>query len=118
MMSGWRSAAARRRSQSGGLPGSVSAAVGSLASLQKASPLPGVCNTRISALWIEDALSPLDERMPERELRRLIYGIGATLGIEALVWLTDVGELSREEAVEVMRSNARALLRSAFERLK
>jgi hypothetical protein len=56
--------------------------------------------------------------MPERELRRLIYGIGATLGIEALVWLTDVGELSREEAVEVMRSNARALLRSAFERLK
>jgi AcrR family transcriptional regulator len=34
--------------------------------------------------WIEDALSPLGERMPERELRRLIYGIGATLGIEAL----------------------------------
>ncbi len=67
--------------------------------------------------WIEDALSPLGERMPERELRRLIYGIGATLGIEALVWLTDVGELSREEAVEVMRSNARTLLRSALERL-
>jgi AcrR family transcriptional regulator len=67
--------------------------------------------------WIEDALSPLGKRMPERELRRLIYGIGATLGIEALVWLTDVGELSREEAVEVMRSNARTLLRSALERL-
>ena len=65
--------------------------------------------------WIEDALSPLDGRMPERELRRLVYGIGATLGIEALVWLTDVGGLSREEAVEVMRSNARTLLRSALE---
>jgi AcrR family transcriptional regulator len=67
--------------------------------------------------WIEDALAPLDGRMPEPELRRLVYGIGATLGIEALVWLTDMGGLSREEAVEVMRSNARTLLRSALERL-
>lgn len=67
--------------------------------------------------WVEDALSPLRGRMPERELRRLVCGIGATLGIEALVWLTDMGGLSREEAVEVMRSNARTLLRSALERL-
>jgi AcrR family transcriptional regulator len=67
--------------------------------------------------WIEDALSPLEGRMPEGELRQLIYGIGATLGIEALVWLTDMGGLSREEAVKVMRSNARTLLRSALERL-
>src|SRR5215210_3684790 len=67
--------------------------------------------------WIEDALSPLAERMPERELRRLVLGIGATLGIEALVWLTDMGGLSREEAVEVMRSNARALLQSVLEQL-
>ncbi len=66
--------------------------------------------------WIEDALSPLRGRMPEGELRRLVYGIGATLGIEALVWLTDMGRLSREEAVEVMRSNARTLLRSALDR--
>jgi AcrR family transcriptional regulator len=68
--------------------------------------------------WIEDALSPLRGRMPEGELRQLVYGIGATLGIEALVWLTDMGGLSREEAVEVMRSNARTLLRSALERLE
>ncbi len=68
--------------------------------------------------WIEDALSPLSGRMPESELRQLVYGIGATLGIEPLVWLTDMGGLSREEAVEVMRSNARTLLRSALERLE
>ena len=66
--------------------------------------------------WIEDALSPLGERIPEPELRRLVYGIGATLGIEAFVWLTDMAGLSREEAAEVMRSNARTLLRSALER--
>jgi AcrR family transcriptional regulator len=68
--------------------------------------------------WIEDALAPLRGRMPKRELQRLVYGIGATLGIEALVWLTDMGGLSREEAVEVMRSNASTLLRSALERLE
>jgi AcrR family transcriptional regulator len=68
--------------------------------------------------WIEDALSPLVGRMPEGELGRLVLGIGATLGIEALVWLTDMGGLSREEAAEVMRSNARTLLRSALERLE
>ena len=68
--------------------------------------------------WIEDALSPLEGRMPEGELRRLVYGIGATLGIEAFVWLTDMAGLSREEAAQVMRSNARTLLRSALERLE
>jgi len=67
--------------------------------------------------WIEEALSPLSERMSKPKLRQLVYGIGATLGIEAFVWLTDMVGLSREEAVEVMRSNARTLLRAALERL-
>jgi AcrR family transcriptional regulator len=64
--------------------------------------------------WIEDALAPLRGQMPEDELRRLIYGIGATLGIEAFVWLTDIARLSREEAAAIMRSNASGLLRSAL----
>jgi AcrR family transcriptional regulator len=68
--------------------------------------------------WIEDALSPLRGRMPEPEWRRLVLGIGATLGIEAFVWLTDMAGLSREEAAEVMRTNARTLLRSALEPLE
>ena len=68
--------------------------------------------------WIEDALSPLKGRIAGPELRRLVLGIGATLGIEAFVWLTDMAGLSREEAAEVMRSNARTLLRSALERLE
>jgi hypothetical protein len=63
--------------------------------------------------WIEDALAPLRGRMSDDALRRLSYGIGATLGIEAFVWLTDIARLSREEAVAIMRSNATALLQSA-----
>jgi AcrR family transcriptional regulator len=68
--------------------------------------------------WVEDALSPLRGRMPEPELRRLVYAVGATIGIEAFVWLTDMAGLSREEAAQVMRTNARTLLRSALERLE
>jgi AcrR family transcriptional regulator len=64
--------------------------------------------------WIEDALAPLRGQMPEEELRRLTYGIGATLGIEAFVWLTDIARLSREEAVAIMRSNASGLLECAL----
>jgi len=65
--------------------------------------------------WIEEALTPLRGQMPNDELRRLIYGIGATLGIEAFVWLTDIAQLSREDAVAVMRTNANGLLHAAIE---
>lgn len=63
--------------------------------------------------WIEDALEPLRGQLPRHELRTLALAIRATTGIEALVWLTDVGGVSRDEAVEIMRSSARTLLRSA-----
>jgi AcrR family transcriptional regulator len=64
--------------------------------------------------WIEDALAPLRGRLPEEELRRLVLGIGATLGIEAFVWLTDIAASSREEAAAIMGRNASGLLRSAL----
>ena len=64
--------------------------------------------------WIEDALAPLRGRMPKRELRRLVLAIRSAAGIEALVWLTDIAGLSREEAAKLMRWSAQALLRSAL----
>jgi AcrR family transcriptional regulator len=64
--------------------------------------------------WIEDALAPLAGQVADAERHRLALAIRATLGIEALVWLTDVGGLSREDATDLMRSSARALLRAAL----
>ncbi len=64
--------------------------------------------------WIEDALAPLRGRLPAAELRRLVLAIRATLGIEALVWLTDVGGLTRDAAVELMRWSAQSLLHAAL----
>jgi AcrR family transcriptional regulator len=63
--------------------------------------------------WIEDALAPLRRQLSDKEFRRLVQGIGSTLGIESFVWLVDIAGVSRKEAVAIMRSNASALLRSA-----
>jgi AcrR family transcriptional regulator len=63
--------------------------------------------------WLNDALAPLRGQLPDEALKRLVYAIRAAAGIEALVWLCDVGGLSRDEAKELMLWSARALLRSA-----
>jgi AcrR family transcriptional regulator len=64
--------------------------------------------------WIEEALAPLRNEMSEADVHRLTLAIRSATGIEALAWLTDVGGLSRDEARELMRGSARALLRSAI----
>lgn len=66
-------------------------------------------------VWIEEALAPLRGRLREPQLRKLVLAIRSAVGIEALVWLTDVAGISRDEAVELMGWSARALLRSALE---
>lgn len=63
--------------------------------------------------WLEDALMPLRDRLPDAALRRLVLATRSCCGIEALVWLTDVAGLSRQEAVDVMRWSARALFEVA-----
>lgn len=85
-------------------------------SLESPAPGPQTLPLRQGRVigWIEDALSPLRTRIPEPELRRLALAIRATLGIEPLVWLTDIGGLSRAEAADLMRSSARTLLQAAL----
>ena len=64
--------------------------------------------------WIEEALAPLRENMPERTVHRLALAIRSATGIEAFVWLTDVAGLSRDDATDLMSWSARSLLRSAL----
>lgn len=82
-------------------------------SLQGVRPPELPMHRGLRVAWIEDALAPLRGQMAEDDLRRLIHGIGATLGIEAFVWLTDIAGLAREQAVATIRSNALGLLRAA-----
>lgn len=64
--------------------------------------------------WIEEALAPLRGQVDDDALSRLALAVRAAVGIEALVWLTDIGGLSRHAAVELMRWTAQALLRAAM----
>jgi hypothetical protein len=64
--------------------------------------------------WISEALEGLRGQLSADELRLLVLGVRATIGIEALVWLVDIAGLSRPEAVALMRRSARALLNQAL----
>jgi AcrR family transcriptional regulator len=63
--------------------------------------------------WIEDALAPLRQTHPDVDVHRLAVAIRSATGIEALVWMTDIAGLSRDEAAAQMRWSARAMLAAA-----
>jgi AcrR family transcriptional regulator len=65
--------------------------------------------------WVAEALEPLRGQLPDDERERLVLAIAAAIGIDSLVWLTDVAGLDRASAVEVMTWSARALLKGALD---
>lgn len=64
--------------------------------------------------WFEDALAPLMPELGEAGVHRLAVAVRSAVGIESLVWLTDIAGLSREQAGEVMQWSARAMLHQAL----
>lgn len=64
--------------------------------------------------WLRDALEPLATTRPDLDLDRLAVAIRAATGIESFVWLVDVARYPREEALELMHWNGRALLQAAL----
>ena len=64
--------------------------------------------------WFEEALAPLRPRLTDAGIHRLALSVRSAAGIESLVWLTDIGGLTRDEAAERMLWSARALLRQAM----
>lgn len=64
--------------------------------------------------WIAEALEPLSGQLSEAEIHRLVLAIRSATGIEALVWLTDIGSLSREDAADLMKWSARSMLAAAL----
>lgn len=77
-------------------------------------PSDGLLRQGRAIRWIEEALEPLKGQMPRTALQRLVLAIRSATGIEARVWLTDVAGLSSDEAIELMRWSARAMLQSAL----
>jgi hypothetical protein len=82
-------------------------------SLEPGGAQPALRGGRAIA-WIEEALAPLRHTHPHLDLRRLAIAIRSATGIESLVWLTDIAALPRDEAADVLRASARALLERAL----
>jgi AcrR family transcriptional regulator len=59
--------------------------------------------------WLDEVMKPLAD-LPEADRRRLRAALALTLGIDSIVIMKDVCELSDEEALDVLRWVARALL--------
>ena len=64
--------------------------------------------------WIAEALEPLRRTLDHASVHRLTLAIRSAIGIEAFVWLVDIGGLSPSAAVETMRWSAAALLQAAL----
>jgi AcrR family transcriptional regulator len=64
--------------------------------------------------WITEALEPARTRLGDARLKRLVLAIRSATGIEAAVWLIDIGGLSRTEAINTQRWSAMSLLRAAL----
>lgn len=64
--------------------------------------------------WFEDALSPLVESHSREFVHDLAIRLRAAVGIEPWVWLRDVAGLSRRGAGDVLRRNARAVVRESL----
>jgi AcrR family transcriptional regulator len=65
-------------------------------------------------IWFEDALQPLRGHFKPGPIRRRSVALAASIGIETLVWLTDIAGLSREQAVRQLLWTARSLTQGAL----
>lgn len=65
-------------------------------------------------VWVTEALEPIRKDLSDPHFERLVIAVAASVGIDSLVWLTDIAGLPRAEAVDVMRWSAFALLRAAL----
>ena len=63
--------------------------------------------------WLEDALEPLRATLPPASWSRLQSALALTLGIDSVVVLKDVCSLDNEEALDVLRWTALAILDAA-----
>lgn len=65
--------------------------------------------------WLESALAPLRDRLPERDWRRLVHALSLTIGIESVTIMRDVcGVEDDEEILDVLRWSARVILKAAL----
>jgi hypothetical protein len=68
--------------------------------------------------WLDTALEPVRKKLPKAEWRRLRAALALTLSIDAFVVMKDVALLDDDEALEVLRWAALALLHAGLDTKK
>jgi AcrR family transcriptional regulator len=66
--------------------------------------------------WITSMLDALPDDVPPNDRQRLAAALHALFGSDAVVWTTDMAELEREDAVDVLDWMARALVQDTIDR--
>lgn len=64
--------------------------------------------------WIREALEPAEASLGADTVHDLALAIRSAVGIEALVWLTDVAGMTRDQARDLMRWSARTMTTGAL----
>lgn len=64
--------------------------------------------------WFLDALQTDELRLSRQLRRRLALQLAATVGIEPMIWLTDMGEVPAKDAAQMLIANAEAVIRDAL----
>ena len=77
-----------------------------------------VMRTGRRIVWVQNAIAPLEHRMTPETFRGLVLRLAMVLGIESLVWLTDIAHVSRDEATTIMRQSAHDMLTTAMTSLE
>ena len=65
--------------------------------------------------WLDEALEPVRQRLRPAQWRRVRSALALTLGVEALVVMKDVCNLSDDEALATLEWAAQALLRAGLD---
>lgn len=65
--------------------------------------------------WLDTVLEPVRRQLTKAQWRRLRAALALTLSIDALVVMKDVAQLDDDEALEVLRWAALALLRAGLQ---
>jgi AcrR family transcriptional regulator len=66
--------------------------------------------------WIANLLDGLPERVTASERRRLAAALIPLFGADAIVWTTDIADLDRQEALDVLTWMAAALVQATLDR--
>jgi len=65
--------------------------------------------------WFTQALAPLIPTLGEDGIQRLAVAIRSAVGIESLVWLTDIAGITRDQAAQTMTWSAMVMLHATID---